>query len=134
MRYFFYGTLLDADVRDLVIGDVGYTVEPASLPGFRRLCIRRRTYPVILPAPHVTVEGCLARGLDRAAAARLIAFETDEYIEVGVNCRISGGRDVPCRVFIAGPLARPSSESWELAVWQRRHKRNFLRRYRRDNG
>ncbi|CAN0557895.1 unnamed protein product, partial [Laminaria digitata] len=50
--FFFYGTLIDADVRAAVLGSFteSETVLPDRLPGWRRAGLRGRRYPVIVPA------------------------------------------------------------------------------------
>ena len=130
MRYFFYGTLLDADVRAHILGAwINRRDLPAArLPGYRRVYIRGRHYPVVVPAPGAEVEGVLAEGLDREAVRRLAEFESDEYVDAERIVRVAGGRALRARVFVASPLARPTGTPWTVEVWQHRHKRDFARR------
>ena len=129
MRFFFYGTLMDAEIRVLVLGrhDGAKPVEPATLPGFRRLTMRGRTYPVIVADRSSSVEGCLVRGLDRAAATRLDAFEGDEYDRIRCAVVLADGRSVEGWTFVAGRRASPSTAEWEFETWRRRHKRDLRR-------
>lgn len=133
MRFFFYGTLLDPDVRRQVLGRVAkaFSVEAAVLTGYRRVYVRGKTYPVVVPDPASAVEGCLMRGLDRRAADKLIAFETDEYDLVERTVMTASGKTVRCRVFVAGRRALPSVQPWDYATWRRRHRSEFGRRLRR---
>jgi gamma-glutamylcyclotransferase (GGCT)/AIG2-like uncharacterized protein YtfP len=133
MRFFFYGTLLDPDVRRQVLGRGAgaLAVEPAVLSGYRRVYVRGKTYPVVVPDPASAVEGCLMRGLDRRAAQRLIAFETDEYDLVERTVITASGGIVACRVFVAGRRALPSVRPWDYETWRRRHRAEFGRRLRR---
>jgi hypothetical protein len=133
MRFFFYGTLLDPDVRRQVLGRVADTlaVEPAVLTGYRRVYVRGKTYPVVVPDPASAVEGCLMRGLDRRASRRLIDFETDEYDLVERTVVTASGETVRCRVFVAGRRAAPSVLPWDYETWRRRHRSEFGRRLRR---
>ncbi len=132
MRYFFYGTLLDPDVRSHILGSWirRRELRPATLPGYRRVYIRYRHYPVAIPAPGDAVDGLLAEGLDRHAVRRLAEFESDEYVDAERTVLVDGGRAVRARVFVAGPLARPTDTPWTVEVWRRRHKREFARRFR----
>ena len=132
MRYFFYGTLLDPDVRAYILGSwIGRRpLAPARLPGSRRVYIRGRHYPVVVPASGACVEGLLAEGLDRRAVRRLAEFESDEYVDAERTVLVGDGRTVRARVFVASPLARPTETPWTIEVWQRCHKAAFARRRR----
>ena len=81
MDLFFYGTLLDVDVRRLVLGVSAerLRLEPARLHGYRRMAKDRSTAPLLVPGPGMWVEGLLARGLDRPQMARLCHFEGRNY-------------------------------------------------------
>ena len=129
MRYFFYGTLLDPDVRAHILGGwIDRRVLPASrLPGYRRVYIRGRHYPVVVPAAGQKVEGVLAEGLDRHAVRRLAEFESDEYVDAERTVLVDDGRTLRARVFVASPLARPTDTPWTVEIWQRRHKSAFAR-------
>jgi gamma-glutamylcyclotransferase (GGCT)/AIG2-like uncharacterized protein YtfP len=132
VRFFFYGTLMDVEIRGLVLGrrDGARPVEPATLPGFRRVTMHRRSYPVIFPEPSTHVVGCLIRGLDRHAAARLDAFETDEYDRIECAVVLVSSRSIDAWTYVAGRRATPSTMAWDLEAWRRRHKREYRRRLR----
>ena len=132
MRYFFYGTLLDPDVRALILGAwIRRRALPgARLPGYRRVYIRGRHYPVVVPAAGQEVEGVLAEGLDRRAVLRLAEFESDEYVDAERTVLVDGGRALRARVFVASRLAHPTDTAWAVEDWQRRHKSAFARRRR----
>ena len=132
MRYFFYGTLLDPDVRTHILGSwiSRRELHPATLPGYRRVHIRDRHYPVVIPAAGDAVDGLLAEGLDRHAVRRLAEFESDEYVDAERTVLLETGRAVRARVFVASPLAIPSEMPWTIEVWQRCHKATFARRRR----
>ena len=131
MRVFFYGTLMDPDVRRLVLGPraKALRVEPAVLPGYRRVGMRRRSYPVVVPDPRRSVEGCLAHGVDREQFARLTDFESDEYV-ARRRPVVAGGREYSAWVYVASALAAPTLAEWRFETWRERHKRAFLRRHR----
>jgi len=133
MDYFFYGTLMDPDVRALVLSPAmrDVAVEAAVLEGYRRVFMRGRVYPVVIPARSLRGEGVVARGLGPTDGVRLAKFESDEYDEVTRDVMLPTGECLPARVFVAGRRATPTARSWELGDWQRRHKQAFCRRTRR---
>jgi hypothetical protein len=133
MRFFFYGTLMDPDLRALVIGrTAGIGIEPATLIGWRRRRAVGFAFPIAVPAPGRRIEGVLARGLDRAALRRLCRYEDDGYRLVKVAVRLArSGRSVPALLFT--PMRgrfRGGRGTWSLARWQRREKRRQLPRLR----
>ena len=136
MRAFFYGTLIDADVRAAVLGAAPrrLSVEPALLPGYRRVQMRKRSYPIIVPDARAAVAGVLMRGLNRADFARLLDYETDEYRAISAEVATRSGKRIVAKVFAASPRALPSPTPWNAADWQRRCKRAFLRRLRAGAG
>ena len=101
------------------------------LEGYRRVFMRGRVYPVVVPARTSRVAGVLARGLGPTDGVRLAAFESDEYDEVTRGVVLPSGDRLPARVFVAGRRAVPTARSWDLGDWQRRHKQAFCRRTRR---
>ncbi|MEE8223447.1 MAG: gamma-glutamylcyclotransferase family protein [Alphaproteobacteria bacterium] len=132
MRFFFFGTLMDPDVREVVVGRPvpASRIEPATLEGFRRMCVAGRSCPMLIPDPPGRVEGCLVRGLDGRARARIGRFEGDEYRPERHWVRLSGGVRIEAYVYMARSGVRAGRTPWELSTWQRRHKRALLERAR----
>lgn len=127
MRFFFYGTLIDADVRRLVLGRLAPDdVEPAILRGWRRVKLAGVTYPGIVSDAKGRVEGVLARGLGRMARRRLERYEGDEYALVPAAVAAANGKTVAAQMFVSGQALKRASGVWTIADWQRRHKRRFL--------
>ncbi len=123
---------MDAEVRALVLGrkDGTRPVESATLPRYRRVTLRRRNYPAIVAERSSSVKGCLTRDLDRRAAARLEAFESEEFDRIRRTVTLADGTTVEAWTFEASRQAIPSATSWNLATWQQSHTREFLRRLR----
>lgn len=132
MRFFFFGTLMDPNVRELVVGRPlpASRSEPATLMGFRRVCVAGRSYPMLVPDPAGRVEGCLVRGLDAGAKVRIGVFEGDEYRPERHRVHLTGGARVEAYVFMAATGMRAGGTPWQLSTWQQRHKRAFLERAR----
>ena len=90
MRFFFYGTLLDPEVRARVLGAEARPVvlDPAVLRGWERYFEPGVPWPMIRRRNDAAVEGALASGLSEPAARLLDDYETELYRreEVVVEC------------------------------------------------
>jgi Gamma-glutamyl cyclotransferase, AIG2-like len=127
MRFFFYGTLMDEDVRRAVLGVRALApTESAILEGWRRVKMAGASYPMIVRARNHRVDGILMHGIDRRAHEMLQLYEGDEYAMIGVVVAAAGAM-VSARMFVPRPgLPVRGRGPWDLATWQRRHKRRFL--------
>ncbi len=136
LPFFFYGTLMDADLLELVAGEAvpREAIEPASLRGFRRTGVAGRSYPMLVRRSGGRVEGILVRGLGRDARRRFVAYEGTGYrlARLGVT-DLAGGR-VTARIFLDAGAMRSDGKPWSLAGWRRRWKRRALRRAGRLGG
>lgn len=132
-RYFFYGTLMDADVRMAVLGHRAtmLPVEPARLAGFRRLHMRGACFPVLVPAVGEVIDGILVGGIDSDDERRLLRFEGAAYRRqpVTVDGRWTGRADAWCFLPVSSDLA--DSRPWDFSRWRRRDRTRYLGRIRR---
>ncbi|MEA2809054.1 MAG: hypothetical protein QOJ17_3195 [Rhodospirillaceae bacterium] len=133
MRFFFYGTLLDSDVAALVLGRrlPPAAFMPASLLGHARRRAKNATYPIVVRDARGEVPGAIVGGLSARDVARLAAYEGPGYRIVPLRVKAAGVMTV---VSVFEPVQnrlQPSGELWDLALWQRRHKRAFVGRVRR---
>jgi gamma-glutamylcyclotransferase (GGCT)/AIG2-like uncharacterized protein YtfP len=132
--YFFYGTLLDADVRAAVMGAAAPAeLAPATLAGWRRLQAPGTIFPMIVEAADDAVAGAIAR-VSPAAAARLAIYEGPEYKTRAVTVTLAAGGAQMAAVFVPVRSFAGAGRGWDLAAWQRRHKRQFLARMRAQSG
>ncbi len=135
MRFFFYGTLVDADVRRAVLGShAPRCVERAILHGWRRAAVPGKTYPVIVADPTAIAEGVLVRGLGAASRRRLDRYEDDDLYDLIAVQVVPDGRrrPVPALVFAAKTERRSrAAAAWSFEDWERRHKRRLLLTLRR---
>jgi AIG2-like family. len=137
VRYFFYGTLMDAEVRIAVLGPgaSALPVESARLAGYRRLYMRGASYPVLVatddPTEAAVVDGLLVHRIDAAAEQRLIRFEGDAYRlgDVTVERRRSGTVCARCFLPLTDNLA--DSRPWDPNTWRRRDRALYVSRIRR---
>lgn len=128
--FFFYGTLINADVRAMVLGreaDPG-TVLPARLPGFRPVYRRGASYPVLVEAPHGEACGIVVAGLSPADVRRLVAYEGEDYRIRGLPVVLEGRGPCPALVFLPRAPTIATDRPWSFAEWRRRHRRGFLQR------
>lgn len=122
---FFYGTLLDPDLRRAVLERTvrRQACEPAHIDDHRAVYVAGAWYPTLLPQAGARTDGLLVRDLDGDDLRRLIDYEGDAFVLVERD--IVGRRRGRCRagVFVARPGIAVTTVPWTLAGWRRRHKR-----------
>lgn len=126
--FFFYGSLMDADILSAVAGEripPGRLI-PARLAGYERLSARYNVFPLIVEYPGAEVAGMLVRGIDAAAARRLVRYEGPGYVLAKRPVTTAEGR-TEALVFISSRPGRTSGKPWDFDTWRRRHKRRLLR-------
>jgi hypothetical protein len=128
--FFFYGTLVDADVRRLVLGrEVSdAAVQPAELAGFQRYAVQQQPFPAAVPQQGATVDGVIMPGASLSDAAMLTCFEGSDY--EAQLCRVTssaaGGRDQDAWVFVASDRVPRGEPSWLIDDWRAQHKPAFF--------
>ncbi|MGB1547299.1 MAG: gamma-glutamylcyclotransferase family protein [Alphaproteobacteria bacterium] len=129
MDVFFYGALLDPDIREIVFGDPHYQEAPAKavLRGYRRVCVPGETYPYLLPFPKSAVEGIAFPNLNDVAMARLLHFEGNAYrlAPVTVEREAEAKPATLMAFFRAGSFPRVF-RPWDFETWTRFQKRRAL--------
>jgi len=129
MHFFFYGTLLDADVRALVMPHLAgkLRLQPGRLKGHRRQRGRQGSYPVLVGDPKSQVEGLVAQGLDARSLYRMAHFEGHHYLPKQLKVSLTDGTTRSAWTFMPIHPGLAGSESWSLRLWQLRHKPRLLR-------
>ena len=104
---------------------------PASLLGHARRRAKGASYPIVVRDPRGVVPGVVVGGLSARDVARLADLR-GAGLSRRAAARAGSGRDDTVSVFepVQSRL-QPSGEPWDLALWQRRHKRAFVDRLRR---
>lgn len=132
---FVYGTLLDADVRTLVLGRPlePAQLQPAVLKHMRRVYIAGRLYPMVVPRRGASVDGLLLTALTDEDYYRLDAFEGADYGRERQNVSPLGEDGSEGEPVLAwfyrtrGMGPRPSLRDWQIDAWRPREKAVFLR-------
>ena len=128
LSFFFFGTLMDPDLRDLVVGRPvsEKCVLKAFLPDTRRVAIRGQSYPIVVPDVGNRVEGHLVRDLDETAAARLSYYEGDEFNAGLRDIELPTGDFTRAWAFLSETDLSQTSGKWQLGDWQRQFKHKTL--------
>lgn len=131
MRFFFYGTLLDTELRRAVLGRMARRLSPtpATLEGFEARIAAGRRYPLAIRRRGAVLSG-IVMTLPRRAARRIIAYEGPEYRCVRRAVRLAGGAALSAAVFLASGRARAARTPWRIEDWRkdaRRRRRVFGR-------
>ena len=128
--YFFFGSMMDRDVLDLVVGRTvpDADVEPATLAGTRLVRVADESYPAIVPHAGGQVEGMRVRRLTSAESERIAWFEGKEYASRMVEVTLRSG--TPARASVHLPteaLETAGGEGWDFARWRHNEKDGLMR-------
>jgi cation transport regulator ChaC len=128
MAYFFFGTLMDREVLATVLDRpvAEDELQRAWLHGYRRVRAASVSYPVLVPAPGLVVAGVAFRPKTALDDVRIRHFEDGEYVEHWSVVRLSGGRRLAARVFLALEALQATDEAWDLGAWTSAHRSEFL--------
>ena len=128
--FFFYGTLRDARVRQIVLGpdDSAEPAEPATLEGYRCAPVERGRFPAAVAQPGAITPGVLVREVSLDAAARVSFFEDDGslYSVALKPLGVAGARSAAAWVYIATAALPVEAGTWRFEAWQRHWKPDFL--------
>ncbi len=120
---FLFGTLLDDDLRAVVLGAMPAPLRPARLPGHAVRTLPGTRLPVLVPAPGEVAEGGLLVAPDAEAVARLDFYEAVwGYVRREATVKTDRG-PVPAHLYcpVAGDMpatAAKAREPWSLSEWQ----------------
>lgn len=130
MNLFFFGTLMDDDVRTIVCG-AELAVRPATLRGWRRPHVAGRHYPMLVAQPGARLDGVVAEDVDDESVRRLQIYEGWEYELRPFRLETATG-PLAAHVFTCPPDIAWAEPEWRLDRWRLRHKRAFLPELRRQ--
>jgi len=129
MRFFFYGTLLDDEIRRIVIGRA-VALTGAALPGWRRLGVAGKHYPIIQRDAAASVAGAVTEILGAGDIARLRHYEGDGYELIAAEIRDHTDAAIAAQVFVPREGGLVGAGEWNLEDWQREHRAGVLGRLR----
>ncbi len=128
MAHFFFGTMKDRDVLDLVIGRpvADADVAPATLAGFRLVRVVDESYPGLAPTPNGRARGLLVRGFSPRDLERLAWFEGAEYGPHAGEVTLGDGSRVTATVHLPNETLDVYDETWEFERWRRTEKPTLM--------
>lgn len=124
MLFFFYGTLMDRELRSALAGAKAGRLRatPGVLLNHRRLRASFGNYPVVVPRMGGRVPGLFVEGLDHDLLLWIAHFEGPEYLPQRVPARDEVGQRLSPWAFMAPAGGRATSASWDFRRWQRLEK------------
>jgi gamma-glutamylcyclotransferase (GGCT)/AIG2-like uncharacterized protein YtfP len=122
--FFFYGTLMDADVLTAVIGRrlAPAHMDVAVVQGYRRVYVADAWYPMLVPDAGGEVRGYLVSTIDGREADRISRYEGVEYDRQAVLVIGTGRGPVQAQIYMARPGVKASDRDWDLDAWRRRYR------------
>ncbi|MCG8360311.1 MAG: gamma-glutamylcyclotransferase [Kiloniellales bacterium] len=128
MQFFFYGTLMDRDVRRAVFPHLAeeLRIRPAVLPGYRRVKANCGNFPVLVRRPGSRVRGHLAQGLDARGVLLMAHFEGTEYLPRPTTVIDRLGARHRAWLFLPSHNRHVSRASWRLEHWRLLDKRRLM--------
>ncbi|MEM6988216.1 MAG: gamma-glutamylcyclotransferase family protein [Pseudomonadota bacterium] len=126
--WYFFGSLLDAGVRESVVGRAvpDDACVKAVLDGYKRVRVAEESYPALVACPGSSVDGILVTGLSAEETFRVMWFEGDEYAPEQVNLRLPTGEITQAHTFLAAPDLPLTSEAWHYERWARAELAHYL--------
>lgn len=137
MRYFFFGTLLDPEVRRAVLGApaaAALHARPAVLPGHRPVYAPGHSYPTLERAEDAQAVGAVFDGVSPASGRVLAEYEGPEYVAREIRVQLLNGPELAARVFLAASPVPAGQPEWRFEAWRVRHRARFLARLRSRGG
>ncbi len=128
MDFFFFGSLMDRDVAEVVLGRAvpDAACEVARVEGFRRVLLAGESYPAMVPRAGGHVDGILMRGVTPAEHRRIVWFEDSEYDLVEVPVSRGSGARATALACLRRPGTAIQEADWSFARWQVEDKSAFL--------
>ncbi len=127
LSLFFFGSLMDQDVLEIVLGrsiDMQH-FKLGVLHGYQCEREAKESYPVLIPSPGKQADVLIAETLSSDDIDRILFYETGEYDFVRFTLRESG-KEITALGFATGEGIASSGQRWHLNVWQKKDKAAFL--------
>ena len=125
MLFFFYGTLMDRELRQKLLGARAaqtLRVTPGVLLHHRRYAARYGDYPVLVPELQGRVAGVFVEGMDARALLWIAHFEGPWYLPERVTAFDKRRRHLRPWVFRPTHRGAATDQPWNFRRWQRTGK------------
>jgi gamma-glutamylcyclotransferase (GGCT)/AIG2-like uncharacterized protein YtfP len=128
LQLFVYGTLQLPDILHAVVGE-RWQGTAAVLDGYARYRVRGKPYPAIVAAPSGSVSGLLYSEVGALELEQLDRYEGELYERRTLGVRV-GGSTLSAFGYVLGDRHHSllSTESWDLAAFERDHLAEYLGR------
>lgn len=121
--FFFYGSLMDVELLEAVLGRAPshLSFTPGWLAGYAAETAHGYTFPTLVENRTARVDGLVTRGLTTQDVDRIAYFEDTEYAPVVLDIATADS-EVAAQVFLATTSLRSSGELWSFDHWRAVHK------------
>tara|TARA_R110002110_G_scaffold90632_20_gene235629 strand:+ start:453 stop:869 length:417 start_codon:yes stop_codon:yes gene_type:complete len=128
--WFFYGTLMDAQIFRAVTGRDLYCYRPqeAMALSVARVFLPGQSYPTLIGRTGVKTSGLICQGMPPAVIHRLIAYEGRDYQTCLVPVHLRDGKRRVARTFVATRSPSLAAREWTPDEWQRSGRALTLKR------
>lgn len=118
---FFFGTLCDRRLLDIVLGHDRAVCTDAELPDYAVHWVQDEAFPILVPQSGASAKGVLCQGLSPGDVARLHYYEAGfDYETQMVDIRHAKGV-ARVEVYFAALGAWTPGAAWDLTMWQAKY-------------
>jgi nudix-type nucleoside diphosphatase (YffH/AdpP family) len=115
---FFYGTLRNLSLLDVVLDGEDFTTRPAVLADHSVCNVLGQAFPIIEKKVSASAQGILVEGLSASAKARLDFYEGGfDYCVQEMTVMPSAGDPTLALVFFPTPDVWVAGSAWDLEAW-----------------
>jgi hypothetical protein len=122
--FFFYGSLMDRDLLEAVIGRraSGIAFTPGWLTGYTAEKAAGYTFPTLVESRTGRVNGVITQGLTQADADRITYYEDNDEYAAQIIDIATAETDIAAQVFMSATPMMSSGEPWSFDRWKKHDK------------
>lgn len=127
---FVYGSLMFDDVWNRIV-QCQYEKNTAVLAGYKRLCVKGKTYPGLVKTFGCSVEGVVYLNVSAQDIQRLDRFEGEYYKKIPVAVSSEGSHALDAEVYLFRQSYKHllGNTPWDPDQFQTHHLRQFITNY-----